>query len=350
MFYKVQSGIPGAKCKIDGFGHTAIADDPLRFKEVDQVTFIKYIMSAEGRYELFGGSDPSEEDILAMARKWEAQTSIQRRVFFSGTTQELATIAAQKCLAQAKVEPRELDAIIGGTNTGPYYPSLADFTKLALGQESSAMAYDVTEACTTGTIAVFHAWDLIHSGVCKKVLVVLAERATILTAYDNWQGSNLFGDGAFAYLLSANEAEEAFIFFDFHSMPFDGLIDKITKTENGFRQEGKAVHRFVGSSVVEALVAAVAKAGIDPKDIDHLVPHQPSGKTLDLLEEKLRRHWPGFRGKIHRQVEFTGNTSSASTGSIISAAVHSGLMKKGQVAVVTSFGAGLSIGNLALII
>jgi 3-oxoacyl-[acyl-carrier-protein] synthase III len=350
MFYKVQPGLPGTNCKISGFGHTALEDDP-RFTKMDQVTFIKRMMSDEGRRLLFDTEPPySEADILAKANKWVSQTLIRERVFFFGSIVELATIAAQKCLEHAGVSPKELDVIIGGTNTGPGYPTLADHVKLALGQESSAMTMDVTLACATSTAAVFMAYNLIRSGVCKKVLVVCAEQATKLTGYDNWKGSNLFGDAAFAFLLEATTESEVFVFFSLNSLPFEGLINKIRKTENGFEQDGNAVHKFVGRTVVNTVVEDVARAGIDPGAIKHLILHQPSGKTLGLVEENIGKRWPTFHGNVPHNVEFMGNTSSASTGWLISVGIHDGTIKRGDLIVIVTFASGLNIGIEALYI
>ena len=340
MFVNVDKVKSGINCEIIGWGHTDKNDEG--FRVITQEQFIREEMSPAGRYAICG-CKPTDQEIRGIAKKWESQTFITERIFFSGTTAELGVIAAEKCLAHADIRPEEIDCIIGATNTGPGYPSLADHVKLALGQESSAMAFDMHEACTIGSIALFDAWAKIRSGACRKVLVVCAEKATELTGPDNWRGSNLFGDAAFAVLLSASD-KESFVLFDFHSLPFNGQIDMVVKRKDGFYQEGNKVHKFVGSTVVDALVKAVEKAGIDYTSIDHFVPHQPSGKTLNLLVRNLLKNWPGFKGVIHRNVEFTGNTSAASTGSLISSGIHSGKIKKGELVVVVNFGSGLSIG------
>ncbi len=346
MFYKVDSNKSITNCEIIAYGHTEVGDDT-RFRSINQNVFIKDMLSHEARKGLFGFDPPwSKEDHLSIVEKWELQTSIKERVFFFGSTVDLACVAAKKCMDNSNVLANDIDAIIVGTNTGPGYPSLADHIKLFLGQESNAMAWDVTEACSVGSVAIFNGWNLIHSGVCEKVLVVCAEKATTLTSWDNWKGSNLFGDAAFAFLLSKSD-KESFLFFDFHSLPFNGQINRILKTEKGFTQDGNSVHKFVGRVVVNSVVEAVEKAGIDYTKINHLVPHQPSGKTLDLFYTKIKKHWPEFKGIFHRNVEFTGNTSGASTGSIISSKIQDNTIKKNDLVIVTTFGAGLSIGNYA---
>lgn len=349
MFINTANLRNGQHCSIIGYGYTDLADDPERLRSISQSEFID-MLSFETRCQLFGTVPPwSEEDKTAIADGWVSLTGIHHRVFFDGPLSDLALIAARKCLAQAGISALDLGAIVAGSNTGPGYPSLADRIKHGLGQRSQAMAYDVQEACPVGCVAVFNGWNLVRSGAVKKVLVVCAEKATTLAKLDDWKGSNLFGDAAFAFLLSAS-GQEAFKFFDIRCEPFDGQLHLITKTEDGFTQKGLGVHKFVGREVVRILLEGVEQAGILPASINHLVPHQPSSKTLNLLEEKLRVSWPTFSGQIHRNVEYTGNTSGASTGSLISKAVLAGDMKSGDLVLVTTFGAGLSIGNYAFVV
>jgi len=346
MFCKI-ADLPhgvGVPCQIIGYGHTEISDDP-RFLLVSQYDFIRNFMTDKGRSDLFEHDPPyTALEVWWKAKTWTNKITTKNRPFFFGSTAELAAIAAKKCLVQAQVNADDLDAIICGTNTGPGYPSLADSVKLSLGVESKAMCHDLTEACTVGSISVFEGSSLIRSGVCKKVLVVCSEKATKLTTVDNWLASNLFSDAAFAFLLSAADTE-SFVFFDFHSMPYNGYIDAIVKKDTGFYQDGDKVHKFVGRQVVDSLVEAIERAGIDPASIKHLVPHHPSGKTLILLEENFKRRCKKFSGVFYNIIRNMGNPSGASTGWIISEKIKEGKIKKGDLIVVITFGSGLSIGS-----
>lgn len=345
MFVKVQD-MPGAKrCRILGWGHTKPQVDD-GFRIVDQSTFIAEYMSEAARIDLLGQDDCNDpEAIKAKAADWVSKTEIAERIFFSGTTAELAAISAKRCLSRAGISVDCIDAIIGATNTGPGYPSLADHVKLSLGSElSHATCFDVTEACTAGAVAMFNAWNLIRSGACRCVLVVCAEKATTLTRPDNWIGANLFGDGAYAVVLAADKVD-SFEFFDGHSLPFNGNLNRVIKTEDGFKQDGPDVHKFVGRKVVPTVVQAVQQAGIDPADINHVVPHQPSGKTLNLFFSRLENAWPSFSGERHQMVQNMGNLSSASTGYVISEKLDQGIIKAGDLVLVSTFGSGLSIFN-----
>lgn len=344
MFIKVDHVPSLVACQVLAWGHSDPSLDD-RFYTVSQTDFITKYMGSEGRLDLLGPVDcDSPAAIAAKAAQWVEQTGIEKRIFFKGSTAELAAMAAKQCLAKADMSPAQLDLIIGGTNTGPGYPSLADHIKLALGQDNEALCYDVSEACPVGAISILNGWSQIHSGACQRVLVVCAEKATTLAKVDDWRGSNLFGDAAFAVLLVAGE-EESFVFFEGNSMPFEGNLGKIAKRDSGFYQSGGDVHQWVGKVAAPRLVKALEMADISPADIRHLVPHQPSSRTLDLFFRRVKRDLAGFDGICHRNVEYTGNTSGASTGSIISRQIDEGQIKSGELVVVSTFGSGLTTMN-----
>ena len=161
-----------------------------------------------------------------------------------------------------------------------------------------------------------------------------------------------FGDAASAVLL-VKGLEEAFYFFDTHSMPWGDYLGYIGKAEDGsgFYHDGNNVHKFVGRIIAPAIIKTFEQAGIDPADIDHFVPHQPSGKTLDLLYKKLCGLFNFWDGKgqrpddqclFHNQVANTGNLSSVSTIWLISKAIQDGTIRYNDKILVSAFGSGMS--------
>lgn len=356
MYTKIENKASSKYCHILTISHTEINDSD-KFRIISQYDFIKSL-KPETQRRIIGDVDykinESEElnkKISEAADVWGEMVSINR-TFFDGDVAELATIAARKCLSEAQNDKRfvldNIDAIIGATNTGPGYPSLADFVKEGLGLRNDAMCFDVTEACVAGSTAVFQAWSLIRSGACRQVLVVSSEKATVLTDKENWQGSNLFGDGAFAMLLLAsdNPEDESFSYFEFNSFPHDGNLKHIQKTESGFVQVGKKVHIFVIRDVVNALINCVSRTGYNLSEIRHLIFHQPSNKTVTSLQEQLSAKWSDFKGVFHRSINM-GNISSASFGHLLSTKFNSGEIKRGEPILSCTFGAGLSIGIIA---
>jgi 3-oxoacyl-[acyl-carrier-protein] synthase III len=351
MFIKVSNLNSGIPVSIAGLGHTDLVDDP-RLQLIDQKGFIEKCMTDEGRTNLFKHPPPfSQPEIKLAVEKWENQTGIIQREFFSGTVPELGLTAAKKCLKNANVDPHKLDAIIGVSNTGPGYPSLADHIKKGLSNwvdkltgGPETMCWDVTEACTAGTIGIFNAWNLIRSGSAECVLVVWAEKATELASWNDWRSANLFGDAASAMLLKkSSNTEESFLFWDIASLPYAGGIRAIIKTIRGFAQEGPKVHKFVGRVVSRMVIDSIKKAQIDPSKIKFIVPHQPSVKTLELLKTNIQKGIPDFKETFCIDVKDIGNVSSVSTGRILSKLAAKGELKRGQIIISFSFGAGLSV-------
>ena len=339
-------------CEIFGWGHTTRSDNPKKFKIVTQYNFLKNYIPNESKVKIFGHPAPfSKKEITEKVQQAIEKIGFETRTFFDGKNYEMAIIAANKCLKTTGLLPSQIDAFILGTNTGEGYPSGADHVKNGLTllynekSRSNAMCYDMTEACTVGSIAVFNGWNLIKSGACKNVMVILSEKGTELADPKEWTESNLFGDAAAALLLTRSD-KESFIFFDIDSLPNDGNLTAIYKNENGyFKQDTRKVHRFVGDTVSNALTTSIQRAEIDPSKINHIIAHQPSKKTLDFLERHIKEKIPTFKGKFHWDIKDTGNTSSVSTPALISKLISTGKIKRGDFIFVTTFGAGTSFGN-----
>ncbi len=347
MFYKVDKLNPPF-CKITGIGHSEPTDSEL-FKVISQKEFIE-LLPTEVQNEISKGG---ELDLNEVAATWSEMIS-EKRTFFIGEVWQLGYFAVKRMLENAtsfgkEIKLDDVDVIIGATNTGPLYPSLADFMKNEIGIRNQAMCFDVTEACTSGSVALFNAYSLIKSGISKKVLVVCSEKATTLTDITDWKGSNLFGDASFSVLLerSDNPEDESFEFFSFNSFPFDGNLRYIRRTENGFVQEGRKVHMFVLTTVVKEILGSIELAGINPTGIKHFVFHQPSLKTTTSLESYLRNNLKEVQGVFHYS-SGVGNASSASFGNLLSKLYYDGVIKKGELIYTCTFGAGLSVGIIGL--
>ncbi len=358
MFIKTET-CSGSGVTIFGYGYTDPEFDS-RLTRVDQKTFLTNYIPDESKEIIFGHPAPfTDDEIDREVKKTLEKIGCNERTFFAGTNHELAFIAAKKCIDSTGLLLSQIDAIIVGTNTGPGYPSLADYLKnelsLHYGDKSwTAMCYDMTEACTAGSIAVLHGYSLIKSRICKNVLVVLSEKATKLADPNVWIEANLFGDAAGAFLLTESK-KDSFIFFDINSMPGDGNLSAIYKNEdNFFKQDTKKVHRFVGGTVGRMINSALDQAKIKPSEIDHIIAHQPSSKTLNFLEQYTKDNLPGFQGEFHWDLEGMGNTSSASTVVLMSKLLTQHKIKAGEKILFITFGAGTSVGiylyeHLALI-
>ncbi len=335
-------------CKITGLGHTESQDSDL-FRVVTQLDFIKSL-SEQTQQEITKNRQITIEEAAA---NWDEMIS-PKRTFFDGHIADLGYFAIKRLIEQSdftaeKPDLSDLNVIIGASNTGPGYPSLADFVKERIGIRNDCSCFDVTEACTAGSVALMQASALIRSGQCKKVLVVCAEKATTLTPLENWQGSNLFGDAAFSVLLesSENPEDESFKFFNFKSFPFDGHLDMIRKTEKGFVQDGKKVHLFIIKEIVAEILDTIQKTGAELNNLKHFVFHQPSIKTISSLDSYLRSKMPDLKTIFHYSKDI-GNASSACFGHLLSSKYYEGLINRGELVLTCTFGAGLSMGIVGL--
>lgn len=328
-------------CEIAGIGHSELEDSEL-FQSVGQSDFIRSLPT-EVQMEI-----TKKGTIEEVAKNW-SNLVFDKRTFFNGQIADLAMFAVRKCFNNTwekghDFDPADIDVIIGATNTGPGYPSLADYVKERMKIRSATVCYDIAEACTAGSVGLMNAYNWIKSGACKRVLVVCAEKATDLAAPNNWQASNLFGDASFAMLVQASEdpLAESFEFFAFNCFPNDGNLDMVKKTDVGFVQQGKKVHLFVLTKVLESIKDSLIKSGVELKDIQHMVFHQPSSKTVASLQDYLLKSLPEFEGIFHKS-EGVGNASSASFGHLLAERYKQGVIKPNELVLTCTFGSGLSV-------
>ncbi len=297
--------------------------------------------------------------IKKIAQKWIEQTGTGNRVMYLGSVIELAAIAAYNTLIKNGVDPRQLDAIIVATNTGTGYPSLADHVKdclailFGLGEEEmNASCFDVQEACTAGGIAIQVGWEKIRTGEYKKVLVVAAEKGTILAHPDDIN-ANLFTDEAAGAILEASETDEFFTIFSTNSRPSKGKSGRNGKKaiykmkDNYFFQESAKVQYFVGNSVLQAVQETLTIAGVDWSQISDIISHQPSGRSLNEMEKNLRGlAKEKYKAIFHRRLDnsglCSGNSSSASTLFLLSKLFEERKIKDNSYILVITFGAGTS--------
>ncbi len=339
----------GQPCTILGLGHTVL---PEKYR-YDCGRFIQEALSEAGRAELRLDLDPegrlTAAELLATAtRKFLDTTGISSRYIFPDSVAALAALAGEDCLLDAGAQASELDAILVGTNTSDSYTVATDLKK-KLGAPVPAFVCDMQVACPVGAVVVQLGWHLVRSRQFRRVLVVGAEKASLLASADAYKSANLFGDAAFAMLLGPGEREQ-FVFFDGGSDPYDGKDEFIRKTPSGFQQNGRAVHEYVARAIPEELDRVFTKLGVGIGTLDHFFPHQPSSKTLDFLLRKMRQRWPEFRATVHRNVEDMGNTSGACTGWMLSRARREGQLRPGQLCLVASFGSGLSQSSYGFVV
>jgi len=299
-------------------------------------------------HELEKWFDTSDEWIVS-------RTGMQRRHWTSSSeaTSDLAFAAAQRALADAKLEAADIDAFVVCTVYPDYlFPATACIVASKLGARNKA-AFDMEIACSGFIYGLTVASSLIRAGVYKRVLLIGAETLSKLVNREDRGTAILFGDGAGAVVLEASD-EDSFLGSELGSdgsdpellcMAAGGSRRPITHAEldakaDRIHMDGKHVFKFAVTKMIEATDAALKKANLTKSDVSLLVPHQANKRIIDAAMKYLEI--PPERCIVN--IQEYGNTSAASIPIALSEAVRDGRVKPGDVIVFVGFGGGLSWG------
>ena len=268
------------------------------------------------------------------------------------TTSMLATKAAQRALDAAGLGPNDIDLIVLGTSTPDFtFPSSATQVQAALGM-TRGVAFDVQAVCSGFVFAVATADKFLISGSHKRALVIGAETFSRLVDWKDRTTCVLFGDGAGAIVLEAQEgqgtvADRGVLTSHLRS---DGrhreklYVDggpSTTGTTGHLRMAGKEVFRHAVGMVTDVMTDAFAATGYTAADLDWFVPHQANERIIDASAEKL-----GIAPeKIVKTVCDHGNTSAASIPLALATACADGRIKKGDLVMIEAMGGGFTWGS-----
>jgi 3-oxoacyl-[acyl-carrier-protein] synthase-3 len=273
------------------------------------------------------------------------RTGIRRRHMAAPgeSTADMAAAACREALAQAGAEASEVDAIILATATpDSAFPSTATRVQEKLGI-AQGFSFDISAACTGFIYAVGVADSMIRAGNCRNVLVVGAEAFTRILDWTDRGTCVLFGDGAGAVLLRAEDAgcapdPRGILSTHLHS---DGRHGDILQVEGGLvRMAGREVFRHAVSKLASAVDEALAANGLAKSDVQWLVPHQANLRIIDAMGRKLGL--PPERVVV--TVDRHANTSAASIPLALAEAVRDGRIKAGDMVLMEAIGGGLTWG------
>jgi 3-oxoacyl-[acyl-carrier-protein] synthase-3 len=262
-------------------------------------------------------------------------------------TSDLALAAARRALAAAGREAGELDLIIVATTTPDLtFPATAARVQAALGVTQGA-AFDLQAVCSGFVFALATADNFIVRGQAKKALVIGAETFSRLLDWEDRGTCVLFGDGAGAVILEAEDGGERGVIATF--LRTDGRMHDLLHTDGGpsttgtagkVRMVGNAVFRQAVEHISGAMLEACARAGISIEAVDWFVPHQANQRILDGVARKL-----GIDvDKVVSTVAQHGNTSAASVPLALDVAVRDGRIKRGDLVLMEALGGGLTWG------
>ena len=285
-----------------------------------------------------------------------ARSGIERRHFVGKgeTTSSMATAAAQAALDMAGLTADDVDAVIVATSTADLtFPSAATMVQAQLGMKSG-FAFDIQAVCAGFIFALSNANALILSGQAKRVMVIGAETFSRIMDWTDRGTCVLFGDGAGAVLLEAQEgkgttADRGILSTDLNS---DGTQRELLYVDGGtstgttgyLRMQGNQVFRHAVEKLSQTATTAMASAGIESADVDWIVPHQANIRIIQGTAKKLGLPMD----KVVVTVQDHGNTSAASIPLALSVGVARGQIKEGDLLVTEAIGGGLAWGAVVL--
>ena len=263
---------------------------------------------------------------------------------------DLAMPAARAALAQAGVEPNDIDLLVCATVTPDMmFPTSSALLADALGAPDAA-AYDLLAGCTGFMYALAQAYGMIAAGLAGRALVVGGDVLSRILDWTDRSTLVLFGDGAGAVVLE-RVPQRGFLGFELGadggggihlSLPGSGSRRIEDATANGFVQmNGREVFRFATRVLVSSAQAVLEHCGVSVEEVDVYVPHQANVRIMDHAAEKLGI--PSERMVVN--VDRYGNTSSGSIPLALADAQHDGRLKKGDLVLMTGMGAGLTWGS-----
>ena len=290
-----------------------------------------------------------------------ARTGIRERrhVAPGEATSDLAAAAARKLLAHRGISAAEIDCIIVATVTPDMvFPSTACILQDKIGA-SNAAGFDLSAACAGFIYACATASQFVHAGTYRKVLVAGAD---VMSSIINPKDRNtfvLFGDAAGVVLMEpAEPGEEGIVDFILRAdgsggqylyLPAGGSLmpacrESVEKGMHYVHQDGRTVFKYAVQKMADISAEILERNGIDISEIALYAPHQANMRIIDAALEKLGLD----PSKCVRNIERYANTTAATIPIGLAEAYCDGRLRKGDLVLTASVGAGFTLGSMVL--
>jgi 3-oxoacyl-[acyl-carrier-protein] synthase-3 len=282
----------------------------------------------------------------------------QRHIVDPGVaTSDLAAEAAKEAIKRAGLKPEDIDLIIVGTVTPDMlFPSTACLVQHKIGA-TNAWGFDLSAACSAFTYSLTVGSQLVAAGGVKNALVIGADVMSSIIDYTDRATCVLFGDGAGAVVLAPSSDTNVGI-LDFEHM-IDGAggsalympaggsrmpasHETVDKRLHYVKQDGQAVFKFAVRKTGEVCERLLKRNNLTGHDLDLFVSHQANKRIIMSVAERI-----GMPDeKVVINIDRFGNTTAATIPLALNDAVESGRLKKGHLIMLTSVGAGFTVGSL----
>ncbi|WP_294621468.1 beta-ketoacyl-ACP synthase III [uncultured Roseovarius sp.] len=298
------------------------------------------------------------EKSLDTSDEWiRTRSGIERRHFAADdeTTSDLAVHAARAALENAGLNIDDIDGILVATSTPDLtFPSVATMVQRDLGM-TRGFGFDVQAVCAGFIYALTNANALILAGQAKRLLVIGAETFSRIMDWTDRSTCVLFGDGAGAVVLCAQEgdgtnADRGILSADLNS---DGRYREMLYVDGGvstsgsagkLRMQGNPLFRQAVEKLTSTADTALEKIGMQGSDVDWIVPHQANIRIIQGTAKKMGVPMD----RVIVTVQDHGNTSAASIPLALSVGVSEGRIKPGDIVLSEAIGGGLAWGAVVL--
>lgn len=278
----------------------------------------------------------------------------ERRIAKEETTTSLAILAAKKALENAETAPEEIEVIIVATCTPDYFfPNTACQVQEAIGAKNSA-AFDLSAACSGFLFALNTIQAYIKSGIYQTALIIGAETMSKMIDWSDRSSCVLFGDGAGAAVIRAEETGVIELVQKSDGTGKDVLSCKARETRNLLKSEpeikdylymeGQPVFKFAVKTVPECVEEVLKKAEVKKEEIRYYILHQANSRIIQSVAKRLKEP----EEKFPMNLSLHGNTSAASIPILLDEMNRNGMLNRGDKLVLSGFGAGLTWGAVLL--
>jgi 3-oxoacyl-[acyl-carrier-protein] synthase-3 len=274
-------------------------------------------------------------------------------------TSDLAFEAAKKALTARGIPSTDLEAIIIATVTPDMlFPSTACLVQNKLGAKG-AWGFDLSAACSAFVYALQTGTQFIETGAHKKVMVIGADVMSSIIDYTDRATCIIFGDGAGAVILEAAEDDSVGMIDFIHEvdgsggdslyMPGGGSANPAThetvdKKMHYVHQDGGAVFKYAVRKMAEVCEKILERNGFKGSDLDAFIPHQANRRIITATADRL-----GLSSdKVIINIDRYGNTTAGTIPLAMNTAIEEGKLKKGDLVLLASVGAGFTVGATLL--
>jgi len=301
------------------------------------------------------------EKIIETSDEWiVTRTGIrERHVVDQGVaTSDLAVEATKRALAERGIKADEIEAIVVATVTPDMlFPSTACLVQHKLGMKN-VWGFDLSAACSAFVYALQTGAQFVATGAHKKVLVIGADVMTSILDYTDRATCILFGDGAGAVILEPSEDDNGIIDFVHEVdgsggcslyMPAGGSLhpashETVDQRMHYIRQDGQAVFKFAVRKMAEVCETLLQRNGVKASDIDCFIPHQANQRIINATAERV-----GLKPeRVIINIDRYGNTTAGTIPLAMHTAREEGKLKKGDLVLLASVGAGFTVGATLL--